>query len=252
MVHLILIPLLILGVVNGTAEDFTHSKVEGDEFNPYRMINENSWNFGEGLSEGDVFLYDICDWRFWDSYTGEYARCYSISLRIENKISMNNNTFYLFHGITKDHTGVNDRLFLVDSEQYNVKSIFHKDADYANSLQNTIFWQSGWGKSISTEYGAQTILLEYNNAGSALILSDTIIAENRAAQYTATHDSFESSHLTINDYLPFPISSDIFTYGDTIQTTRHLFSFELQNYTNQMEYAETPYPEIHNEFFEAE
>ena len=211
---------------------------------------DNIWNFGEGLGKGDIFLYNICDEQFTDSYTSERGRCYTISLDIKNEINIKNNTFYLIYAVTKDHIRTAERLFLVDSEMYNVRNIFWEDADYAKSLQNTIFWQNGWGKTIDT---SQSVFFEQYNPESSLILSDTVIAQNGATQYTLSHDSFESSYLNINDIVPFPVSSDIFTYGPTEQTKRPLFSFELQNYTIP---SSTPssvtYPVIHNDFFEVE
>ena len=216
------------------------------------IITDNTWRFGEMLSEGDVFEYDICDDRFKDTYTGEYGRCYTISLDIQNRININNSTFYLIYGITEDEsTGINDRLFLIDTENYNVKNIFFEDADYARSLQETVFWQNGWGRDISTEYGDTSVLLEFENEDSALILSEGIVSEAGGMNYSVTKDSFSTSHLTVNSLLPLPISADIYSFGDTAPTTRHLFSFEMNDInTSFSTFTVEPYPEIKNEYFE--
>ena len=274
MYQLIVLPLLVLGlpgflddesayIDNESAYYENEAEYYEDERAFYEnidvlpatsqdIITDNTWRFGERLSEGDIFEYDICDQRFRDTYNGEYGRCYSVSLEIQNRININNSTFYLIYGITEDEsTGINDRLFLVDTENYNVKNIFFEDVDYARSLQDTIFWQNGWGGEVSTEYGNTSVLLEYGNEDSALILSDGIVSEEGGMNYSVTLDSYSQSHLTVNSLLPLPISADIYSFGDTEQTTRHLFSFEMEKLNTRFStFAIDPYPEIKNEYFE--
>ncbi len=214
-------------------------------------VSDASWNFMNNTSQGDTFTYHICDEKFLDSFTGERSRCYTITLGIKNIISAKNDTFYFIHAITEDSQGVQDRLFLLDSA-HNIRHIFFKDSDYARSLEDTIFWQDGWGGSIETAHGSSAILLEKNNPESALFISKRTIAQNGAVQYTAIHKGFEQSKFEINQFIPLPVSADIFSYGSSDISTRHLFSFELQNYTSSVVSAghNMTYPEIDNNHFE--
>ncbi len=212
----------------------------------------DSWRMGQGLGQGDAFDYHICDERFHDRYTGDRSRCYNISLYIANVIDIRGGTLHLVTAATSDYTGTAERLFLINPQRCDVKHIFPEDADYADSLQGTILWRNTCGIPVDTAHGSQSVLLERGNMQSALTLSDVIVAKNGALQYTAIHDSFESSHFTINEALPLPVSSEIFTYGPTVQTARHLFSFEMRDYSSPLEENQdsSGLPQIRNGHFE--
>ena len=168
---------------------------------------EKVWEFLGKISEKDRFSYDICDGRFLDFITGEYGRCYSIDMSVENIIYIKNNTFYYTHAITHYHdedgdddgrsaNTQQDRLFLIDADQYKVRPIFFEDKDYAASLQNTIFWRGGWGDTVKTQYGAASAVnIQANDPGTAMVISDVSVADNGAMQYTASYDRLREAFL---------------------------------------------------------
>ena len=211
---------------------------------------EKVWEFLGKISEKDRFSYDICDGRFLDFITGEYGRCYSIDMSVENIIYIKNNTFYYTHAITHYHDDDNnddddydydddrfastqqDRLFLIDADQYKVRPIFFEDKDYATSLQNTIFWRGGWGDTLKTQYGAESAVnIQANDPGTAMVVSDVSVADNGAMQYTASYDRFERSFFVINEDIPLPVSAAISKYATRhSDNTQELFSFKLKNF----------------------
>ena len=201
---------------------------------------EEAWEFLGKISEKDRFSYDICDGRFLDFITGEYGRCYSIEMSVENIIYIKNNTFYYTHAITHYHDDDDDgfantqqdRLFLIDADQYKVRPIFFEDKDYAASLQNTIFWRGGWGDTVNTQYGAASAVnIQANDPGTAMVISDVSVADNGAMQYTASYDRFERSFFVINDDVPLPVSAAISKYATRhSNNTQELFSFKLKNF----------------------
>ena len=204
---------------------------------------EKVWEFLGKISEKDRFSYDICDGRFLDFITGEYGRCYSIEMSVENIIYIKNNTFYYTHAITHYHDEKDDdddrfantqqdRLFLIDADQYKVRPIFFEDKDYAASLQNTIFWRGGWGDTVRTQYGAASAVnIQANDPGTAMVISDVSVADNGAMQYTASYDRFERSFFVINDDVPLPVSAAISKYATRHSSnTQELFSFKLKNF----------------------
>ena len=222
--------------------------------------DDSFWHFGDGLREGDVFVYDICDDRFSDSYTAEFGRCYEVSLDVQKTMTLNNGTYHLLRAVTTDYTGTVDRLFVLDSQRYEIRHIFWDDADYASSLQNTVFWQEGWGKKVPTRQDTSSsvsLMLESKNADSVMVPSDRTIASNGAIQHTLLHDSFGmQSHFVINDVIPLPVSADIFSFGPTKHATKNLFSFELTNHTAPSlavsAEGDTSYPEIRNKHYEVD
>lgn len=197
----------------------------------YESEQDNFWEFLREVSQDDVFSYNICDSRFVDTLTNESGRCYDITLDIKNILYIKDNTYYYVHATTRDHTGIQDRLFVIDSNQYTIRTIFSQDRDYAVSLHNTIFWRDGWDSIIDTEHGAKTgVNLEINNDDTALVISDSFIAPNGAIQYVASYDNFQQSFFEINDAIPLPVKASI--SGESARyTEKTLFAFELHNYT---------------------
>lgn len=191
---------------------------------------DSFWEFLREVSQDDTFLYSICDSRFVDTVTSESGRCYDITLDIKNILYMNNNTYYYIHAVTQDNAGTQDRLFVIDANQYKIRTVFAQDRDYAVSLQNTIFWRGGWGNIVETTYGKETrVNLEVNNPDTAFIISDSFVAQNGAIQYIASYDNFQQSFFEINSDIPLPVGASI--SGESArQTAKVLFSFELQDY----------------------
>ena len=201
--------------------------------------DDDVWEFLGKVGEKDRFSYDICDGRFLDSVTGDYGRCYSIQMSVENIIYIKNNTFYYTHAVTHHHgedgSSINvwqDRLFLIDANHYKVRPIFPVDKDYATSLQNTIFWRGGWGNTVDTQYGAESAVnVQVNDPDTAMVISDVSVAHNGAMQYTASYDRFEKSFFVINNDIPLPVSASISKYVTRpSDSTQELFSFKLKNF----------------------
>ena len=222
---------------------------------PSEPEQDHLWEFLREVSQDDVFSYHVCDARFVDTVTGESGRCYDITIHIKDILYIKNNTYYYVHATTHDDsTGIRDRLFVIDSNQYDIKTIFAEDRDYAVSLHNTVFWRDGWGGTVDTRYGAKTdVNLDVNDDDTALIVSDSFMAQNGAIQHAASYDHFQQSFFEINDGIPLPVRASI-SSESARHTENTLFTFELYNYTTSNvlpsdvlpDDAITGYPEIIN------
>lgn len=218
------------------------------------LSSVDTWSFFDGVEEDDSFEYDVCDSLFYDSYTAHRGRCYAVSIDIQSIIHTNEKIFYLVLASTVHHEKLDDRVLLIDGTDYTIHYIFLQDRDYAESIQNTIFWRN-WGDTINTTHGASTINLQENDDSTALIISERTIAENGQIQHVALYKNFETSYFTINDAISMPISAEIFTDGTTDDTTIPVFSFEMTGTIDNSEFDvsnELSYPEIVNSHHEVE
>lgn len=189
--------------------------------------DEPFWYFGEGLEEGDVFEYKICD--FVQSEVQE--KCYVVGLEFVRLLpDVRGNVWVVSSQIFQGEQRHN-MVFLIDNDSFAIRTD-GVSAKYADSVKRTLGWiqnnanafnqkslrvGTSWGEMSSGQSMMTTLVV------NSIIESDTYLIGY----------SQESSYVIIKDGFPFPTKAIVYKpsiYVDTpLEFTVDLVSYHHSN-----------------------
>lgn len=203
---------------------------------PLPREQQPTWHFGEGLSVGDEFTYDICDaiLRIPESPN----RCYTITMRFLTLLPSPEGKTWVVSAHVDHKIRTLDMIFHVSANSFKVKTD-GTSIPYADSIERTL----GWIRDFSNENRPQFLSVGKSwgivtadmNSPTEIIVNqiDSLEFEGHLQQtYLLGYSLIEDSYLHIMDGFPFPLKAAIYKPVFSYQNVPLAFTFQLINYQN--------------------
>ena len=233
----------------------------------YDDYNNSLWSLGNGIAEGDYFVYKICNDNMMYQIIYPY-HCYVISLEFVKILESYNGDVWIVQSYftidgtigdtigdniydTIDYTIVNSNntsplILLIDPYTFHVTTDpFNKKI--GESLENTIFSLSTYGKqSLSIgivwdeidSYFTNKIPLEIKNKQTIEIFTPSFTpnSSNDTSNYTSvetsvlSYDIIVPSNVYLHNDFPFPLKAELYSPHVIYPKPQELYYFELVDY----------------------
>ncbi|MEM3065240.1 MAG: hypothetical protein QW177_07700 [Candidatus Nitrosotenuis sp.] len=200
------------------------------------------WYFGQGLTAGDEFVFEICDYTL--RIPQSYSPCYVATLRFVTLLPTSQGQVWIVsahisHGKTEldmviQHTKTTHRL---QTDAANIP--------YANSLQRTLSWISGF----ANEHKRQILDVGKSWGQVASGTSPVHLTVNKAEQsgedeqtYILGYGLAKDSYLQVRLGSPFPLKAKVYK-PVFLQEQPLLFAFQLLVHRSTLEMCNIITPE---------
>lgn len=198
-----------------------------------RKSQSQEWYFGQGLTAGDEFVFEICDYAL---RIQSYSPCYVATLRFVTLLPTSQGQVWIVsahisHGKTEldmiiHHTKTTHRL------QTDAANIL-----YANSLQRTLGWISGF----ANEHKPQILDVGKSWGQVTSGTSPVHLTVNRAEQISENEQTYvlgygltKDSYLQVRPGSPFPLKAKVYK-PVFLQEQPLLFAFQLLAHRSTLE-----------------
>ncbi len=194
------------------------------------------WYFGEGLSVGDEFTYNICDsvLRIPESPN----HCYTITMKFLTLLPSPEGKTWIVSAHVDHKIRTLDMIFHVSANSFKIKTD-GTNIPYADSMERTL----GWVRNFSNENRPQFLSVGKSwgivtadmNSPTEIIINqiDSLEFEGHMERtYLLGYTLIEDSYLHIMDGFPFPLKAVIYKPVFSYRDIPLAFTFQLINYQN--------------------
>lgn len=195
---------------------------------------ELRWYFGQGLTSGDEFVFEVCDYAL--RIPQSPSPCYVVTLNFVTLLPSNQEEIWIVaahvnHGTT-DHDMILHHTKTTHKIRTDVANI-----SYADSLQRTLGWISGF----ASEYKPQVLDVgkSWGTITSGtwpvhLIVSRVEQTDNEEITFVLSYELTDHSYLQIRPEFPFPLKAQVYK-PVFLQEQPLSFAFQLLSYRSTLE-----------------
>lgn len=215
-----------------------------------QKYDESLYHVGINLTEGDVYEYKICSDDTIQQVIYPY-HCYNIQLNFVTILESYKGKVWVVQGNFTTPEINRSMILLIDVDTFEV-STDRLNVDLGNSIQNTIFSLSQYGKSslsIGTVWG---IIPSYFTHDVPLEIKRHELIDTEIGEIDSVilgYDVVQPSNYYISNDFSFPVRGNILSPNIIFPEPIELFYFEIINFSNNSNY-DSNYDVIQEPHFE--
>ncbi len=197
--------------------------------------SKNTWYFGEGLSLGDEFIFDICDPVLRTPEVPDH--CYTITMRFLALLPTFVGRTWVVAAHIDYKTGTADMIFQISENSFEIMTDGANIA-YADSVERTV----GWIRQFSNENRPQVLSVgkswgvvagDTNHPTQIMVNRiDSDEFEKTDSRYLLGYALLKESQIQIKDGFPFPLKATIYKPVSSHPSPPLAFSFQMSSYQN--------------------
>jgi hypothetical protein len=204
-----------------------------------------SWHYGQGLSAGDEFVFEICDYI---AKIPQTSSCYVVTLNFVALLPSNQEEVWIVSSQV-DHETSTEMIFHLTKTPHKIKTD-GANIPYADSLERTLGWISRFANeqkpqslSIGSSWGT---VMSYAEP-VYLMVSRVDHTDSEEPTYLLSYESLKKSYLQIKEGFPFPLRAVVYK-PVSMQEPPLLFAFQLLDHRSALELCSVGNPADKNKF----
>ena len=200
---------------------------------------ENQWWLGKNLTEGDYFIYEVCNSESFTKSTLS-GHCYDISLEFVSLLQTGTGGAWIVQAqIVTDEEKKIYAIFQIDETTFDVTTYDKTAIEYADSVQETIFYMKDFADpqtkkhlKIGNSWGAVESYVTPDPQMTVREKTNTVIFDEQVSVYDVGFVILEQTSVLISKEIPFPVDATVYDPHRIVPTTPTVFTFELLEHHN--------------------
>lgn len=200
-----------------------------------RKEQSQEWYFGQGLTVGDEFVFEICDFSL--QIPQSSSPCYVARLSYVTLLPSNQEEVWIV-SVHVNHGATGHDMILHHTKTTHKMRTDVANISYADSLQRTLGWINGFANKYKPQVldvGKSWGTIASGAGQVHLIVSRVEQTDNEKEQiYVLGYELAKDSYLQIRPEFPFPLKAKVYK-PVFLQDQPLLFAFQLLSYRSTLE-----------------
>jgi hypothetical protein len=193
------------------------------------------WYFGQGLTAGDEFVFEICDFAL--RIPQSSSPCYVALLSYVTLLPSNQEEVWIV-SVHVNHSATDHNMILHHTKTTHKMKTDVANISYADSLQRTLGWINGFASKYKPQIldvGKSWGTIASSTGQVHLIVSRVEQTDDEKKQtYVVGYELTKDSYLQIRPEFPFPLKAKVYK-PVFLQEQPLLFAFQLLSYRSTLE-----------------